>query len=145
MGSKEEIDRLSRQSSTASDTSDPKSSFWGLRIIVCLVLWYFFSFTTLFLNKYILTSQNGDPTMLGELSSMLQALIINIYLPGSFQLLMCCLCGYFHLKVPIGMDLQKTSTRRASDVRSMVVYSNFSFGLLLVGSLRLVCLLAFNF
>ena len=35
------------------------------RAMIFLILWYFFSFCTLFLNKYILTTLRGDPTMLG--------------------------------------------------------------------------------
>lgn len=36
------------------------------KFVLFLVLWYFFSFATLFLNKYVLSSLNGDPFMLGE-------------------------------------------------------------------------------
>lgn len=38
----------------------------SFRAIVFLVLWYFFSGCTLFLNKYILSYLNGDPTVLGK-------------------------------------------------------------------------------
>lgn len=38
----------------------------SFRAIAFLVLWYFFSGCTLFLNKYILSYLKVDPTMLGE-------------------------------------------------------------------------------
>lgn len=50
---------------------------------------------------------------------------------------MCALCGYFHLKVPIGMNVQP-NPRRASDMRIKVKWSSFSRGLFLVGCLRYV-------
>lgn len=36
------------------------------KFVLFLALWYFFSFATLFLNKYVLASLHGDPFMLGE-------------------------------------------------------------------------------
>jgi len=36
------------------------------RALTFLILWYIFSGCTLFLNKYILTTLNGDPTFLGK-------------------------------------------------------------------------------
>lgn len=45
----------------------PTNTIWSFRIILCLILWYFFSFTTLFLNKSIMSNYGGDPTMLGKL------------------------------------------------------------------------------
>lgn len=43
-----------------------KAGLTSIRAITFLLLWYFFSGCTLFLNKYILTYQNGNPTVLGE-------------------------------------------------------------------------------
>lgn len=55
------------------DAPTPTSTggLWGTKAIICLVLWYFFSFTTLFLNKYILTFDGSDPIMLGEEKNLL--------------------------------------------------------------------------
>lgn len=36
------------------------------RALTYLTLWFFFSFCTLFLNKYILTLLEGEPSMLGK-------------------------------------------------------------------------------
>lgn len=38
----------------------------SFRAITFLVLWYFFSGCSLFMNKYILSYLNGDPTVLGK-------------------------------------------------------------------------------
>ena len=38
----------------------------NVRAMSFLILWYFFSFCTLFLNKYILSTLKGDPTLLGK-------------------------------------------------------------------------------
>ena len=43
-----------------------KQGLMNVRAMSFLILWYFFSFCTLFLNKYILTTLKGDPTLLGE-------------------------------------------------------------------------------
>lgn len=49
------------------DTSEThKSGLTNFRAIVFLILWYIFSGCTLFLNKYILTYLNGNPTLLGK-------------------------------------------------------------------------------
>jgi hypothetical protein len=53
------------------------------RAMTFLVLWYFFSFCTLFLNKYILTTLRGDPTMLGMYKLFLRLsykIVVNIAL-----------------------------------------------------------------
>lgn len=39
---------------------------FNVRALIFLLLWYIFSGCTLFLNKYILTFMNGNPTVLGE-------------------------------------------------------------------------------
>lgn len=39
---------------------------WSSRALLHLTLWFFFSFCTLFLNKYILSLLEGEPSMLGN-------------------------------------------------------------------------------
>lgn len=46
------------------------SGVWNSRALVYLVLWYFFSFCTLFLNKYILSLLEGEPSMLGAVQML---------------------------------------------------------------------------
>ncbi|XP_054651135.1 solute carrier family 35 member E2A-like [Dunckerocampus dactyliophorus] len=62
---------------------------WKRRSLVYLGLWYFFSFCTLFLNKYILSLLEGQPSMLGAVQ-MLSTTII-----GFLKMFMPC-CLYQH-------------------------------------------------
>ena len=39
---------------------------WSKQTIVVFVIWYIFSFLTLFFNKYILMDERNDPVVLGE-------------------------------------------------------------------------------
>ena len=48
---------------------EQKEGLFNMNAIFFLVLWYIFSFCTLFLNKYILTTLKGEPTELGEYDS----------------------------------------------------------------------------
>lgn len=45
---------------------EAESGVRNWRSMTYLGLWYFFSFCTLFLNKYILSLLEGEPGMLGE-------------------------------------------------------------------------------
>ncbi|CAI9563097.1 unnamed protein product [Staurois parvus] len=56
------------------------------RALVYLTLWFFFSFCTLFLNKYILTLLEGEPSMLGAVQMLMTTFIgcIKMFIP-------CCL------------------------------------------------------
>lgn len=51
---------------TETTTIEAESGVWNWRSLSYLGLWYFFSFCTLFLNKYILSLLEGEPSMLGE-------------------------------------------------------------------------------
>ncbi|KAJ1074781.1 hypothetical protein K5549_017955, partial [Capra hircus] len=59
---------------------------WGARALTYLTLWFFFSFCTLFLNKYILSLLEGEPSMLGAVQMLSTTLIgcVKIFVP-------CCL------------------------------------------------------
>ncbi|KAM9243678.1 solute carrier family 35 member E2B [Dugong dugon] len=59
---------------------------WSSRALLYLTLWFFFSFCTLFLNKYILSLLEGEPSMLGAVQMLSTTLIgcVKIFLP-------CCL------------------------------------------------------
>lgn len=48
-----------------TETAENKAGLWNIRAVKFLILWYFFSGCTLFLNKYILTFMRGDPMVLG--------------------------------------------------------------------------------
>lgn len=49
----------------SDNVENNRNGLTSLRAITFLILWYFFSGCTLFLNKYILTYLNGNPTVLG--------------------------------------------------------------------------------
>lgn len=56
---------------TETTVIEADSGVWNSRALVYLGLWYFFSFCTLFLNKYILSLLEGEPSVLGEWSARL--------------------------------------------------------------------------
>lgn len=51
---------------TETTVIEADSGVWNSKSLVYLGLWYFFSFCTLFLNKYILSLLEGEPSMLGK-------------------------------------------------------------------------------
>ncbi|OCT72644.1 solute carrier family 35 member E2A [Xenopus laevis] len=59
------------------------------RALSYLILWFFFSFCTLFLNKYILTLLEGEPSMLGAVQMLTTTFI------GSIKMFIPC-CLYQH-------------------------------------------------
>lgn len=60
-------------------TSESKGGLSHPRALLFLGLWYIFSGCTLFLNKYILSYMEGDPTILGNLFIYLPAYKIYTY------------------------------------------------------------------
>ncbi|XP_054577141.1 solute carrier family 35 member E2B isoform X2 [Eptesicus fuscus] len=59
---------------------------WSSRALLYLTLWFFLSFCTLFLNKYILSLLEGEPSMLGAVQMLSTTCIgcLKIFVP-------CCL------------------------------------------------------
>lgn len=51
---------------TETTVIEAESGVRNWRSMIYLGLWYFFSFCTLFLNKYILSRLEGEPSMLGK-------------------------------------------------------------------------------
>ena len=83
-----------------------KQGLLNVRALFFLVLWYFFSGCTLFLNKYILTYMNGDPTVLGKISNLFFSFLcfyVVKFFAGTFQMLMTTVCGFIQLYFPCGM------------------------------------------
>ncbi|XP_021171794.2 solute carrier family 35 member E2A [Fundulus heteroclitus] len=76
---------------TVTETTliETESGVWNWRSLSYLALWYFFSFCTLFLNKYILSLLEGEPSMLGAVQ-MLSTTII-----GCLKMFVPC-CLYQH-------------------------------------------------
>ncbi|KAJ8371101.1 hypothetical protein SKAU_G00111290 [Synaphobranchus kaupii] len=71
---------------TETTVIEADSGVWNSKSLVYLGLWYFFSFCTLFLNKYILSLLEGEPSMLGAIQMMSTTIIgcMKMYVP-------CCL------------------------------------------------------
>ncbi|KAJ4934535.1 hypothetical protein JOQ06_007328 [Pogonophryne albipinna] len=63
-----------------------ESGVWDWRSMTYLGLWYFFSFCTLFLNKYILSLLEGEPSMLGAVQMLSTTILgfLTMFVP-------CCL------------------------------------------------------
>ncbi|XP_043225764.1 solute carrier family 35 member E2B-like [Amphibalanus amphitrite] len=80
--------------------------------LTVLCLWYMFSGCTLFLNKYILSYLNGDPTVLGVC-----------------QLLFTTVCGFIQLNVTQYFTKQSsTSIRSPTFLLNMLVVGILRFG-----------------
>lgn len=86
---KEKHDTVSKDLTNNLITSKPnnKVGLFNIRALTFLLLWYFFSGCTLFLNKYILTYLNGNPTVLGLFK--VGFLIYKLKLEGVFFVRSC--------------------------------------------------------
>lgn len=124
-----EIENNVKKDSLPLDKS--KAGLTSIRAIIFLLLWYFFSGCTLFLNKYILTYQNGNPTVLGELKLLLMFFKVKCMetFLGACQMLMTASCGFIQLYFPCGM--YKPSQRLSKP-------PGFYRHMVLVGCFRLV-------
>ncbi|XP_056642652.1 solute carrier family 35 member E2A [Diorhabda sublineata] len=98
-----------------------KNGLTSIRAIVFLLLWYFFSGCTLFLNKYILTYENGNPTVL-----------------AACQMLMTATCGFIQLYFPCGMykPMQRLS-KPPGFYRHMILVGCFRFFTVVLGLIAL--------
>jgi len=63
---------------------------WSLRPLLFLVLWYIFSGCTLFLNKYIMSTLHGDPTLLGNYLVKLYNIYLQEIRSADFTKLFLC-------------------------------------------------------
>lgn len=100
---------------------DATSGLFNIRALVFLGLWYFFSFCTLFLNKYILSTLKGDPTLL-----------------GGTQMMMTLICGYIQLYLPCGMFKPIDRQGRPPHfIRNMLVLGCMRFTTVVLGLVAL--------
>jgi hypothetical protein len=58
-------DHIKKREDVIVLTNDTKGGLFNPRALLFLTLWYVFSGCTLFLNKYILSYMEGNPTILG--------------------------------------------------------------------------------
>lgn len=97
------------------------SGLKNVRAIWFLLLWYFFSGCTLFMNKYILTYLHGDPTLL-----------------GTFQMLLTLILGFIQMHYPCGFGSRTTlSTKPPGFYKNMVVVGGLRFATVLLGLIAL--------
>lgn len=127
VGSNEEMEngrRISESSSTEEKDllkEDMRKGLISFRAVGFLSFWYFFSFTTLFLNKYILSYWNGDPTVL-----------------ASFQLLLCGICGYAQKQYPCGLYRKvHRETRPPNFFRNVILVGTLRFSTVVLGLIAL--------
>ncbi|KAK3565895.1 hypothetical protein QTP86_020305 [Hemibagrus guttatus] len=71
---------------TETTVIEADSGVWNSKSLAYLILWYFFSFCTLFLNKYILSLLEGEPSLLGAVQMLSTTVIgcVKMFVP-------CCL------------------------------------------------------
>ncbi|XP_056278592.1 solute carrier family 35 member E2A-like [Pseudoliparis swirei] len=79
-------EQVLRLTVTGTTVIEAESGVWNWRSLSYLGLWYFFSFCTLFLNKYILSLLEGEPSMLGAIQMLSTTVIgfLKMFVP-------CCL------------------------------------------------------
>uniref|UniRef100_T1JJI0 5' exonuclease Apollo n=1 Tax=Strigamia maritima TaxID=126957 RepID=T1JJI0_STRMM len=100
---------------------DASQGLCNIRAIVFLVLWYLFSFSTLFLNKYILSYLHGDPTML-----------------GTIQMSITAVCGFIQMYIPCGLyHPVKREGKPPRFVINMLVVGSMRFATVILGLLAL--------
>ncbi|XP_067268526.1 solute carrier family 35 member E2A-like [Pseudorasbora parva] len=68
---------------TETTVIEAEAGVWNSRALTYLALWYFFSFCTLFLNKYILSLLEGEPSMLGAVQMLTTTVIgcVKMFVP----------------------------------------------------------------
>ncbi|KAH3826926.1 solute carrier family 35 member E2B-like isoform X2 [Dreissena polymorpha] len=91
------------------------------RALFFLVIWYFFSFCTLFLNKYILTELRGDPLLL-----------------GAMQMVMTTSLGFLQMFLPLGFYTNiKRDGKPPNFWRNMVIVGSMRFSDVVLGLVAL--------
>eukprot|EP00057_Strongylocentrotus_purpuratus_P012150 XP_011666624.1 PREDICTED: solute carrier family 35 member E2 [Strongylocentrotus purpuratus] len=102
-------------------TKDSQDNLLTGTAITYLLLWYFFSFCTLFLNKYILSSLGGNPGML-----------------GSVQMMMTTVCGFIKMHVPCCLYRHKPRDEKPHNFkRNMVLLGIMRFATVVLGLVSL--------
>lgn len=100
---------------------DAAHGLCNVKALMFLSTWYFFSFSTLFLNKYILTYLKGDPTVL-----------------GTVQMLMTTMCGLIQLYVPCKLynHVEREGKPRRF-ILNMLMVGSMRFGTVILGLIAL--------
>ncbi|KAH3826921.1 solute carrier family 35 member E2A-like [Dreissena polymorpha] len=104
-----------------SDLADEKKGLMKPQALLFLSMWYFFSFCTLFLNKYILTTLRGDPILL-----------------GAVQMVMTTSLGFLQMYLPLGIYSNIKQNGKPPDFwRNMVIVGTMRFSTVVLGLVAL--------
>ncbi|KAL4221574.1 hypothetical protein ACF0H5_019831 [Mactra antiquata] len=103
------------------ENDDEKAGLANPRAMFFLILWYFFSFCTLFLNKYILSTLRGDPTML-----------------GAMQMVMTTTLGFLQMYLPLGFYKSVNREGKPPNFwRNMIIVGSMRFATVVLGLVAL--------
>ncbi|XP_033107647.1 solute carrier family 35 member E2A-like [Anneissia japonica] len=98
-----------------------KDNLMTMTALGYLVCWYIFSFCTLFLNKYILSTLGGEPKML-----------------GSVQMVMTTICGFFKMFIPCCLYRHKSREERPPGfIKNMMLLGIMRFATVVLGLVAL--------
>ncbi|XP_076278372.1 solute carrier family 35 member E2A isoform X3 [Lasioglossum baleicum] len=102
-------------------TNKTKGGLFNSRALIFVALWFFFSGCTLFLNKYILSYMEGNPTIL-----------------GACQMLMTTICGFIQMYFPCGMYRTRSRlTKPAGFYKHMILVGCTRFATVVLGLVSL--------
>ncbi|CAL1532899.1 unnamed protein product [Lymnaea stagnalis] len=94
---------------------------FNTRAFTFLILWYFFSACTLFLNKYILATLKSDPTLL-----------------GAMQMVMTTVFGFIQMYLPLGMYTPVSREGKPPNFwRNMILVGTMRFSTVVLGLVAL--------
>ncbi|KAK3759117.1 hypothetical protein RRG08_040671 [Elysia crispata] len=98
-----------------------KLGLFNVRAFTFLLLWYFFSACTLFLNKYILATLKSDPTLL-----------------GAMQMVMTTVFGFIQMYLPLGMYTPVNREGKPPNFwRNMILVGTMRFSTVVLGLVAL--------
>ncbi|XP_005099271.1 solute carrier family 35 member E2A [Aplysia californica] len=105
----------------ASTAEKEKMGLLNVRAFTFLILWYFFSACTLFLNKYILATLKSDPTLL-----------------GAMQMVMTTVFGFIQMYLPLGMYTPIAREGKPPNFwRNMILVGTMRFSTVVLGLVAL--------
>lgn len=118
--------------------------FSNKNLLLYIILWYFFSGTTLFLNKYTISYQNGDAMFIGNLSCNFKQTFMKSNFSGVIQLFCCSSLSYIYLQYRnwFSKRMKLVDNKPRTVFHFQLLFVNF-FKFAIVGALRFVLFLLF--
>jgi solute carrier family 35 protein E2 len=107
--------------------------------IASLVIWYISSGSTLFSNKYILSSFDGDAFSLGIYQNNKYGLLNKFFVLGMNQLVLSVLCGYIQMTImnKISTQIHKNSSNTKNIFQDMIFIGIFRCATVVLGLVAL--------